>query len=114
MKLAGRLTKVADSLGRVAAKGDPNELTRLRAILGMGLEATASAWPEIREAFGRIRRFAAVLANKPGLDSVGVRRRFDGLLSALARHADPAAPRPRRSPHFRKATRSYRPKLFAC
>ena len=63
-------------------------MKRLRAVLAKGLDATASSWPEIREAFGWIRRFAAVLTNKPDLDAAGVRRRYDGLVAALARHGD--------------------------
>lgn len=86
----------------------------MRAILAKGLEATADAWPEIREAFGWIRRFAAVLANKPGLDAAGARRRFDGLLAALSRHGDFRGGLAEAFAHFRKATRSYRPGLFAC
>ena len=54
-------------------------MTRLRAILGKGLEATEASWPEIRTAFGWIRRLAAVLANAKGLDATGVRRRYRGL-----------------------------------
>jgi hypothetical protein len=56
-------------------RGLPKELKRLRAILAKGLDATAGAWPKIREAFAWVRRFAAILANEPGLDAAGVRRR---------------------------------------
>ncbi len=55
-----------------------------------------------------------MLANKPGLDATGVRRRFDGLLAALARHGDFRGGLAEAFAHFRKATRSYRPGLFAC
>lgn len=89
-------------------------MKRLRAVLAKGLEATASAWPEIREAFGWIHRFAAVLANKPGLDAAGVRRRFDGLLAATTRHGAFRGGLAEAFAHFRKATRSCRPHLFAC
>jgi len=87
---------------------------RLRTILAKGLEATADAWPEIREAFGWVRRFAAILANKPGLGAAGVRRRFDGLLASLGRHGRFRGALAEAFAHFRKATRSYRPHLFAC
>jgi hypothetical protein len=89
-------------------------LTRLRAILAKGLEATADAWPAIREAFGWVRRFAAILANKTGLGAAGVRRRFDGLLASMARHGRFQGALATAFAHFRKATRSYRPHLFAC
>lgn len=89
-------------------------MRRLRAVLAKGLDATAAAWPEIREAFGWIRRFAAVLTNRPGLDAAGVRRRYDGLVAALARHGDFGGGLAEAFAHFRKATRSYRPGLFRC
>ena len=72
LKLVDRLTAVAASLDRVAAKrGCPKELIRLRAILGKGLEATAALWPDVRVAFGWVHRAAAVLRNKKGLDAAG-------------------------------------------
>lgn len=87
---------------------------RLRAILAKGLEATESSWPEVRAAFGRIRRFAVVLANRKGLDAVGVRRRYRGLIAALARHRGSCGGLAEAFDHFRKVTRSYWPGLFRC
>ena len=43
-----------------------------------------------------------------------MRRRFDGLPAALARHGDFRGVLATAFAHFRKATRSYRPHLFAC
>lgn len=43
-----------------------------------------------------------------------MRRRFDGLLAALARHGEFRGALAAAFAHFRKATRSYRPHLFAC
>jgi hypothetical protein len=43
-----------------------------------------------------------------------VRRRFDGLLAALTRHGEFHGVLAAAFAHFRKATRSYRPHLFAC
>jgi hypothetical protein len=86
----------------------------LRTILAKGLDATAGVWPEIREAFGWVRRFASILANRPGHDATGVRRRFDGLLASLARRGEFRGALAAAFAHFRKATRSYRPHLFAC
>jgi hypothetical protein len=74
----------------------------------------ADAWPAIREAFGRIRRFAAVMANKPNLNAAGVRRQFDGLLASVKRHGRSRGGLAVAFAHFTKATRSYRPHLFAC
>ena len=61
-------------------------MTRLRAILAKGLAATEAMWPEVRTAFGWVHRAAAILRNKRGSDAAGVRRRFRGLLGAIARH----------------------------
>jgi hypothetical protein len=55
-----------------------------------------------------------VLTNKPGLAAAGVRRRFDGLMAALRRHGEFRGTLAEAFAHFRKATRSYRPYLFAC
>ena len=55
-------------------------------MLAKGLEATEASWPEVRIAFGWVRRLATVLANKRGLDAATVRRRYRGVIAALARH----------------------------
>ena len=65
-------------------------------------------------AFGWVRRFAAVLANKKGLSSTAVRRRSDGLIASLARHREKLGGLLAAWDHFRKVTRSYRPGLFHC
>jgi hypothetical protein len=86
----------------------------LRAILGKGLEATESAWPDVRTAFGWVDRAAAILRNKRGLDAAGVRCRYRGLLGALARHCRATGRLAGAFEHFVKVTRSYWPGLFAC
>ena len=43
-----------------------------------------------------------------------MRRRFDGLVAALARHGEFRGVLATAFAHFGKATRSYRPHLFAC
>jgi len=58
-------------------------LTRLRAILGKGLEATEAMWPDVRVAFGWVHRAAAILRNERGLDAAGVRRRYRGLIGEV-------------------------------
>jgi hypothetical protein len=87
---------------------------RLRAILAQGLEATADSWPDIRVAFGWVHRAAVVLRNKKGLDARGVRRRYRGLIGAIARHQGSCGRLQEAFAHFRKVTRSYWPGLFAC
>jgi hypothetical protein len=89
-------------------------LTRLRAILGRGLEATDSLWPEVRAAFGWVWRFAAVLANKKGSDGAGVRRRYRALIESLTRRGASSGRLAEAFDHFRKVTRSYWPGLFRC
>ena len=55
-----------------------------------------------------------VLRNKKGLDAAGVRRRYRGLLGALARHRRATGRLAEAFDHFRKVTRSYWPGLFRC
>lgn len=86
----------------------------MRAILAKGLEATGSERPGVRAAFGRVHRAATILRNKKGLDAAGVRRRFVGLMGAIARHRDAAGGPGDAIEHFVKVTRSYWPGLFAC
>jgi hypothetical protein len=87
---------------------------RLRAILAKGLEATADLWPDVRIAFGWVYRAAVVLRNKGGLDARGVRRRYRGLIGAIARHRESCGRLREAFTHFRKVTRSYWPGLFRC
>lgn len=82
--------------------------------MGKGLEATAASWPDVRTAFGWIRRLAAVLANKKGLGAAAVRRRYRGLTAALARHRGSLGTLAGAFDHFRKVTKSYWPGLFRC
>ncbi len=83
-------------------------------MLAKGLEATEASWPEIRTAFGWVRRLAAVLANKKGLDAATVRRRYRGVIAALARHRGSLGSLAEAFAHLRKVTRSYWPGLFRC
>lgn len=89
-------------------------MSRLRTILGKGLEATESQWPDVRVAFGWVYRLAAVLRNKKGLDAAGVRRRYRGLIGALARHRRATGRLAAAFAAFLKVTRSYWPGLFHC
>ena len=65
-------------------------------------------------AFGWVHRAAVVLRNKGGLDAAGVRRRYRGLIGAIARHRRAAGRLAEAFAHFLKVTRSYWPGLFAC
>jgi hypothetical protein len=83
-------------------------------VLARGLEATEASWPEIRMAFGWVRRLAAVLANKKGLEAATVRRRYRGVIAASARHRGKLGTLTEAFDHFRKVTRSYWAGLFRC
>jgi len=61
-----------------------------------------------------VHRAAAVLRNKKGLDTAGVRRRYRGLVAAIARHRRAAGRLAEEFAHFLKVTRSYWPGLFHC
>ena len=65
-------------------------------------------------AFGWVHRAAVVLRNRKGLDAAGVRRRFRGLLGAMARHRRHVGELGPAIGHFLKVTRSYWAGLFAC
>jgi hypothetical protein len=71
-------------------------------------------WPAVRTAFGWVYRAAAILRNKRGLNAAGVRRRYRGLIGALARHQGTFGGPQEACAHFRKVTRSYWPGLFRC
>ena len=89
-------------------------MTRLRALLGKGLEATEALWPDVRAAFGWVRRAAVILRNRQGLDAAGVKRRYRGLIAAMTRHRRAAGRLADEFDHFRKVTRSYWSGLFHC
>ena len=71
-------------------------------------------WPDVRVAFGWVHRAAAILRNKKGLGAAGVRRRYRGLIAALARHRRASGRLAGAFEHFLKVTRSYWPGLFRC
>jgi hypothetical protein len=59
-----------------------------------------------------VHRAAAILRNKRGLDAGGVKRRYRGLVAAIARHRRAAGRLAEAFAHFLKVTRSYWPGLF--
>ncbi len=116
LKLQGRLAAIAASLDQVAHEKGSKELTRLRAVLAKGLEATAASWPDVRSAYEWVRRASSILANQAGLDAAGVRARYEDLIAETTREAGcrQATGRCAAVGHFLKVTRSYWPGLFAC
>jgi hypothetical protein len=61
-----------------------------------------------------VHRAAHILGNAAGQAADLVRRRFDGLVGAMARHRAGAGSLAGAVDHFLKVTRSYRPGLFHC
>jgi hypothetical protein len=61
-----------------------------------------------------VHRAAHILGNEAGEDAAMVRRRFDGLVGAMARHRASAGDLAGAVDHFCKVARSYRPGLFHC
>ncbi|MFL4976649.1 MAG: ISNCY family transposase [Microvirga sp.] len=115
LRLKARLEKVAASLDRLGAKGGGSpRLARLRRLIGRGLEGTAALWSDVERAYGWVHRAAHILSNPDGEDAAKVRRRFDGLLAAMARHRGQAGSLAEAVGHFCKVARSYRPGLFHC
>ena len=68
----------------------------------------------MRTAFGWVHRAAAVLRDKKGLDAAGVRRRYRGLIGAIARHRRATGRLSEAFAHFLKVSRSSWPGLFRC
>lgn len=68
----------------------------------------------MRVAFGWVHRAAVILRNKKGRDAAEVRRRYGGLVAAVARHTDTVGSLSAAIGQFRKVTRSYWPGLFRC
>jgi len=71
-------------------------------------------WPDVRSAFEKVWRFAAVLANEDGASGPAVRRRYRDLLAASARDRASCGRLAGALDHFRKVTRSYWAGLFRC
>jgi len=78
------------------------------------LEGTAALWSDVERAYGWVHRAAHILSNPDGEDAAKVRRRFDGLLAAMARHRGQAGSLAEAVARFCKVARSYRPGLFHC
>jgi hypothetical protein len=71
-------------------------------------------WPDVRVGFGWVHRAAEILRNEVGLDAAEVRRRYRGLVAAIARHRPASGRLVGAFAHFLKVTRSYWPGLFHC
>src|SRR6185312_1725426 len=118
LKLHDRLSRIAASLDRVAARaGDlPGGLVRLRQLLRRGLEETAALFPAVRESYQWVKRAARILKNEAGLPVKKVRRRLVQLLVRMRKaSATTTEPSVRAGlKQFLKVTKSYWPGLFPC
>jgi hypothetical protein len=118
--LQERLSKVAKSLDRLAEKaGLPRELSRLRQLLGKGLEQTRQMWPEVRAGFKWVRRVAHVLSNHQERSGAQVKLRWRDVLLRMEAEAERLEQRgegkqAQALKHFVKVSRSYEPGLFHC
>src|SRR5262249_31707322 len=118
LKLEDRLSQIAASLDRVAARAGrlPGGLKRLQELLRRGLEETAALFPPGRPAYKGGQRGAPILQNQEQSSAKQVRGRLVQLLvrmrQAAARTDEPSVAAGLR--HFLKVTRSYWPGLFAC
>ena len=118
LKLQDRLSEIAASLDRVAARagGLPGGLKRLQQLLRRGLEETAALFPPVREAYRWVQRVARILKNEGQLPAAKVRRRLVQLLVRMRRAAattgEPSVGAGLR--HFLKVTKSSWPGLFRC
>lgn len=118
LKLHDRLSRIAASLDRVAARagGLSVGLKRLQHLLRRGLEETVALWPPVREAYKWVKRVARLLKNKEKMSAKAVRRRLVQLLGrmrqAAATAAFPSVGKGLR--HFLKVSKSYWPGLFRC
>src|SRR4051812_7151143 len=118
LKLQDRLSRIAASLDRVAARAGslPGGLKRLQQLLRRGLEETAALFPPVREAYKWVKRVARLLKNEDRLPAAKVRRRMVRLLVRMRRAAatadDPSVAKGLK--HFVKVTKSYWPGLFRC
>src|SRR3954451_7726235 len=118
LKLHDRLSRIAASLDRVAARagGLSVGLKRLQHLLRRGLEETAALWPPVREAYKWVKRVARLLKNKEKMSAKEVRRRLVQLLGRMRQAAaiavEPSVRKGLR--HFLKVSQSYWPGLFRC
>jgi hypothetical protein len=118
LKLHDRLSHIAASLDRVAARtgGLPGGLVRLRQLLRRGLEETAALFPAVRESYKWVKRAARILKNEGGLPAKKVRRRLVQLLVRMRKAATTTGEPSVRAglKQFLKVTKSYWPGLFRC
>jgi hypothetical protein len=92
----------------------PKELDRLKTLLERGLADTAGLWPDVRVGYRWVHQATHILSNQAQHEALTVQRRLGGLLGAMTRYQSAAGTLAPALAHFRKVTRSYWPRLFAC
>jgi len=89
-------------------------LRRIATLIRRGPASTQPLWPDVRGAHRWLRAAACILANRAGLDALGVQARYERLLAAWAERRGEAGTLAEAVDHFMKVTANYRPGLFHC
>src|SRR3712207_2578890 len=84
----------------------------IRTLVQRGLERTRTLWPDLRRAYRWLHAAAHILANRAGLDAVGVQARYGRLLAAWAARRNETGTLAGAVDHFMKVPASYRLGLF--
>ncbi len=89
-------------------------LVKLKGILEGALQKTASAWPELREAYQWIHQAAEILENEAELPQSQVEKSFQDLMESMSAQKQKVGALAESIEHFLKITRSYWSGLFHC
>ena len=89
-------------------------MSRLKALIGKGLDQTHDLWPDVRVAFAWVHTAARILNNEEALDAPEVQKRLQTLLDVMARDREKAGALAGAVDRFLKVSRSYWPGLFHC
>ncbi len=89
-------------------------LVKLKGILGRALQKTASAWPELSQAYQWIHQAGKILENEAELPQSQVKKSFQELMKSMSAGKKKVGSLAQGLEHFLKITRSYWPGLFHC
>lgn len=89
-------------------------LVKLRGILERALRETASAWPELSQAYQWIHQGAQILENEAELTQSQVEPSFQEWMESMSAQKTKVGSLAEGIEHFLKITRSYEPGLFHC
>ena len=89
-------------------------LVKLKGILERALRETASAWPELSQAYQWIHQGAQILENEAELTQSQVEQSFQEWMESMSAQKTKVGSLAEGIEHFLKITRSYWPGLFHC